>query len=296
MRIISALNSFMGFTPGERRGIAMLITSMSVLLAIRIFQPGNSYQENHQVITAEILEDTTNGSLARKVSNNHSVNLCPNVSGFAVKSIQLNHASANELILAGFPEFAARNIIKYREKGGLFSSRAELLKIYGLEEKIIEGIEQNSHLIYRNNTNTEKTAVAENKISLLELNSADTTELMRLTGIGPVLSKRIVKYRGMLGGFYSISQLAEVYGIDNDMVSRIENRLTIDSDKINRLEINQATEAILSAHPYISTYQAKAIISYRNHAGAIRNKNELLENKVLNSEDFERLSEYLKVQ
>ena len=48
---------------------------------------------------------------------------------------------------------------------------------------------------------------------VVEINTADSAELMRLNGIGASFSRRIVKYRNLLGGFISKEQLLEVYGM-----------------------------------------------------------------------------------
>lgn len=55
----------------------------------------------------------------------------------------------------------------------------------------------------------------------VELNSADTTELKRLKGIGSVLSARIVKYRKKLGGFTSVEQIRNVYGLSDETYHEI---------------------------------------------------------------------------
>ena len=61
-------------------------------------------------------------------------------------------------------------------------------------------------------TRTEKYAPG----TLVELNTADTTILKKVPGIGSTFARRIMKYRELLGGFYDVSQLAEVYGIDEE--------------------------------------------------------------------------------
>ena len=45
------------------------------------------------------------------------------------------------------------------------------------------------------------------KGTVVELNSADSTTLRRVPGIGPVFASRIVRFRSLLGGFYTVSQL-----------------------------------------------------------------------------------------
>ena len=59
---------------------------------------------------------------------------------------------------------------------------------------------------------TAKAKEKEPSLLNMDLNTADSTTLMALKGIGPVFSVRIVKYRELLGGYYETAQLQEVYG------------------------------------------------------------------------------------
>ena len=69
--------------------------------------------------------------------------------------------------------------------------------------------------------------------TLVELNMADTTTLKKVPGIGPVFANRIVKYRNLLGGFYAVSQLREVYGIDEETIKANKEKI------FNRFGINR---------------------------------------------------------
>ena len=57
--------------------------------------------------------------------------------------------------------------------------------------------------------------IAHRSIPRKDLNEVDSVWLTSIHGIGPVLSKRLVKYRKLLGGFNSIDQLKEVYGLSS---------------------------------------------------------------------------------
>jgi len=57
------------------------------------------------------------------------------------------------------------------------------------------------------------------KIPLLDINTSDSSALVTLPGIGPVLSMRIIRYRNLLGGFWSVNQLKEIYGLPEETFS-----------------------------------------------------------------------------
>ena len=113
--------------------------------------------------------------------------------------------------------------------------------------------------------------------------------LKRLKGIGPVLASRIVKYRGLLGGYYSVDQLTEVYGISDSLFYTIREHVCIDTSLVRKISINEAGEAQLSMHPYIGRYRAKAILSYRKSVGTISGIEELVKNKIIPEENKKRL-------
>lgn len=95
--------------------------------------------------------------------------------------------------------------------------------------------------------------------TVVELNRADTTELKKVPGIGSAFSRRIVKFRNLLGGFYTVGQLQEVYGIDPERYESLKRWFKADTTQICKLKVNECSVKELSAHPYISYQQAKTI-------------------------------------
>ncbi|MCC8152844.1 MAG: helix-hairpin-helix domain-containing protein, partial [Tannerellaceae bacterium] len=83
--------------------------------------------------------------------------------------------------------------------------------------------------------------------------------MKKVPGIGPVFANRIIKYRELLGGFYSVEQLKEVYGIEEDRFSQLKDWFKADALLIRKVYINQLTEEELRSHPYINYKQARAI-------------------------------------
>ena len=89
-------------------------------------------------------------------------------------------------------------------------------------------------------------------IPIVDINTADTTLLKELPDIGSSFAKRIVEYRGKLGGFVENRQLLEVYGMDSTRYKNIENYITVDSlFNANKLRINYDSFKVLNRHPYL---------------------------------------------
>ena len=112
---------------------------------------------------------------------------------------------------------------------------------------------------------------------ILQLNEADSTELIALPQIGEVMASRIHRYRDRLGGFVSLDQLFEVKGMDSVRFETIRPYLLLDPDDIRRLDINNDDFKTLLRHPYLEYDQVKAIVNYREHKGLIRDWKQLSE-------------------
>ena len=126
-----------------------------------------------------------------------------------------------------------------------------------------------------------------------ELNSADSLDLVQLYNIGPVVARRILKYRSLLGGYVRREQLREVYGIDSARYNDIAPHLTVDPSRITPIDINTADIDRLKRHPYLDYYQAKAIIRLREERGAYAGVGDILNIPIIDSETFTRIEPYL---
>ncbi|MDR1455890.1 MAG: helix-hairpin-helix domain-containing protein [Tannerella sp.] len=93
----------------------------------------------------------------------------------------------------------------------------------------------------------------------LEINAADTTALKKVPGIGSAFAGRIIKYRNLLGGFHSIAQLKDVYGIDEEKYAALSPWFTVDVSYVRKLPVNSLPMDSLRKHPYINYRQARAI-------------------------------------
>lgn len=138
-------------------------------------------------------------------------------------------------------------------------------------------------------TQTEKYAPG----TLVELNTADTTILKKVPGIGSTFARRIIKYRELLGGFYDVSQLAEVYGIDEERYQALALWFIADTLHIRRLEVNALSAATLRKHPYLDYRQAKAIEQLRKQKSRLSGWENLQLIEEFTDTDKKRLTPYL---
>lgn len=127
-----------------------------------------------------------------------------------------------------------------------------------------------------------------------ELNQADTATLKLLKGVGAVTADRIVHYRQQLGGFYDVHQLNEIKGLYPTVLETLTKTVSVNPEKITKLNINKASLEKLKAHPYLDFYQAKVIVELRKNRKTIRSLTELSTFTEFTT-DLERLKWYLEL-
>ena len=201
-----------------------------------------------------------------------------------------NKASDIDFRRLGLSEKQIATIRNYLAKGGSFRTKDDFFKIWGLSDR--QKIILADYIIIKEKTIIASEKVVSKEIVLIELNTADSIALKQLPGIGDKLSKRIVKYRDILGGFYSLVQLQEVYGLSIQTIQGIESMVTIDTTKIKKLDINFDGLRELSKHPYIQKNLADKIIKFRTSYGSIHELSILRENMILNIDEYNRLRPY----
>ncbi|NPA37097.1 MAG: helix-hairpin-helix domain-containing protein [Chlorobi bacterium] len=234
-----------------------------------------------------------------------------------------NTVSISRLEKLGVKGRALINWLKLRESGYRFRSSGDIRKIYYLDSILAESLmcyvridttlksryrKQHSykkgygnHIVKAGSFNNpkkryfEKAEVKEEDFKI-EINTADTSEFSVLKGIGKVLSARIVSYRTVLGGYYSVEQLKEVYGMPQETVDKNKKYLTVDTSLLRKINVNRSSLRRLKNHPYIDFYLARAIVEYRRKKGKIESIDEVLSLKEAKDKDKSKLAVYLSVK
>ena len=238
-----------------------------------------------------------------------------------------NTADSTALLKLGLRPWQVRNIYKYRAHGGIYRKPEDFARLYGLSAhqykrllpyiriakeyrmtaaEYVESMGKGERISYYKNNqnisydnrrqgiNSEKTTPSDypRKISTGEhiiLNTADTTQLMRVPGIGSYYSKVIMRYGERLGGYVSINQLDEI----EDFPTETKQFFVIDNPSPRRLNVNTMTLNELKRHPYINFYQAKAIVDLRRINGQIRSLQQLSTLPDFPEKAIKRLSPYV---
>lgn len=211
-----------------------------------------------------------------------------------------NHLDAEGWKRLGLNDRTIKTLLNYRTKGGKFYKPEDVKKIWGLPPAFYNRIAPYIQIAGSRNISSYKTefpktaySKSERKISAVPINEADTGAFIALPGIGAKLAFRIVNFRDKLGGFYSIDQLRETYGLPDSTFQKIKPYLQVNPAVVKKININTATKDELKAHPYIRWNIANVIVEYRAQHGPFKNLDELKNIVLIDDALFTKLSPYL---
>jgi len=210
--------------------------------------------------------------------------------------VTLMTASVDELVAIGFSKKVAFNIQKYISVGGQIKDERILKKIYGIDTNTLSNILP--FIIFPekqekpDSFSFKKSEKKEFSYAPIDLNTSTEEDLDKLPGIGLTLADRIIKFRNSLGGFTSVDQLKDCYGITPETLEKIKPRLHIIQPPQQFL-INTIDPKTFS-HPYLPKKIMWMIPNYIKNHGAITNAEELRKVFPPDSNWCEKLLPYIK--
>ena len=299
---------YFAFTQSETRGVLVLLVLMVVLLCTpalykHLFQNNYTsleYAHDHALLDSLVLQLEHKYQIQE---NNKIIEESNRI--VALHSFDPNLADAATLTSLGFRPWIAERIIKYRDAGGKFNKKEDLRKIYGISEEMYQKVYHYIALPEKEPvvapviqiSNPEKSFKEKvEKAVTINLNTADTTQLKRLQGVGSVFAARIIKYRDLLGGFLDTSQYAEVYGLPSEVILSLQQpTVTLDTAGVRKINLNTADEKLLAAHPYISFKVAKAIVQHRKNYGVYTKIEDVKEVYLIDEDLFAKIARYLVI-
>jgi len=208
----------------------------------------------------------------------------------------------------GLRDKTIQTIEKYISNGGHFYKPADLQKIYGLKTEEYARLKPYIRIESKTTSTNEHFVLLKPKdelkrarsytasYSVIDINSADTSGFISLPGIGSKLALRIVNFRDKLGGFYSVDQVGETYGLPDSTFQKIKQYLKLDNASVKKININSATIDEMKAHPYFKYSLANPIVAYRNEHGPFSKIEDIKKVMAVTDEVYNKISPYLIVQ
>ncbi len=282
------LQFFYGFNKQQRNGLVVLSCLIILLSSWRAYLKTQVANKVDVSYMAQInFADTKSLTKSSKEVKGEFMAFNPNTVTF------------DKLVKMGIPERVCKTFIKYRNSGVKFKTKKDVKKIYGISNELYVQLEP--YIICEQTSNSGKTF---NKTSThytsssgykqkekIELNAADSSKLVELPAIGPSFARRIIKYRSLLGGYYLVTQLHEVYGFTDTMYQVVSPLVSVDNKAIQTLAINTCDFKTLCRHPYVGYELCKTIFDWRKKT-VITATN--LKDIINNDEIYNKLLPYLK--
>ncbi len=309
--------NYLYFTQKEKTGIFILFIIIIVVFTARFFI--HQKQPDDDILPLENFEREDKEAI---LSEKTTVPEDQKHSGYEKSAYTLHYFDPNtidslSMIKMGLKPWLAKNIIKYRSKGGKFRSPEDFSRVYGLSpekyeelksfiriegktayqkssgqnEKVFPNTDQIASVSSRQNQSFPKEEKYPEGV-LVDIAVADTVEFKKIPRIGSAFAGRIVKYRQILGGFYDVEQIQEVYGMTPELYEEIRPWLKVNPDSVRYIDVNRASVEKLKSHPYLNFYQAKAIVELKKKKGKLQNIQELSLLEEFTERDLQRLKYY----
>jgi len=304
---------FFYFSKGQRAAIVILIFLIIITIAVEMllpyFMPQQEKSDSGFFDEAKRFEQTlvSRDSLRHAQWEQKYDSIFKNDKGFVKKEVEQfslfkfdpNTADSATFVRLGLKPFVASNILNFRSKGGRFRTVESFSKVYGIypeKFKELEPFIAIAEIKQAPKDSIKSASPTKIKNMVVELNSADTTELLKVYGIGRGYAKAIVRFRQQTGGFVSVEQLRELYGMSEESYTKISPSCRINPELVRKIQVNSASIERLNAHPYLNFYESKALYEYRRRKGKLKSANDLLSIPELKPETIRKIQPYLSFE
>ncbi len=206
-----------------------------------------------------------------------------------------NTIDKSGLLSLGLSEKTAESWLRFREKGGKFNKPEDIRKLYALSQldrdRLLPYVQINEAVEVKKPQSPER---IEKQIVRIDLNSADSLRLLTVPGIGPGFASRILQARARWGGWFEITQLLQIYGVDSTRLAGWEPYISLQPDAVVKLQLNEADLNLLGRHPLLGYAKAKRIVAYREQHGPFRSLKDLSAVYGMDSSTLIQIAPYLQ--
>ena len=206
-----------------------------------------------------------------------------------------NTADTETLEALGLTYRQASAVINYRKSGGEFQKKSDFKKIYTIEEEQYQWLKD--YIDLPQTGDTEETTDEPTRLTKVDINSATEDEFKTMNNnFWKFNASGIVKYRELLGGYIHSEQLLEVYGVKEKFYNYIKDDIAPIRQEPKKLRINFASAWELGRHPYIASYDAEAIVEFRDKNGPFSRISDIRKHKLVSQTTYDKLKHYITVE
>jgi len=288
--VFSQLKDYFSFNKKERNGILLL--SFILFFLILFYQFSYLFKTETK---------TDFSDFEKALSELEYANDTPQIKEKkSLFSFNPNTLNDDGWLALGLSEGKLKVLRNYQKSGGYFKQKEDLQRCYAFGDAFYNTIKEyvsipETEKLQDSNKDPESNSYQAITIAqIIELNQADSLELISVKGIGSFYAKQILKYRNELGGFYSFSQFSEIWGLEKLDVEKIKLLTTIDTLLISKININSVKIEKLRHHPYLNYKQDKMIVNYRAQHGVFRSVKDIQKIRPISQEIFRKIAPYLQ--
>jgi DNA uptake protein ComE-like DNA-binding protein len=290
------LKDFFNYSRTEQRGTILLVILIVSFEALRmnwqrLFPP----DPPAEILFSELPQQWMNAKLQkedsvfqRKIQGRDQQSTPSLLSPFDPNRLDLKGWQA-----MGFSPRESVAILKYTQKGGRFRKKEDLKKLFCMTEKRYAVL---SPFVKIDTTTSQQNQTKKNSFKravIIELNTADSLELIQVKGIGKFRASQILRRRKLLGGFWNTKQLLEIKNFPDSTYQQILPFINLDTSQIQKIKINVVGFDELQKHPYFWYGVAKSIVNYRNKHGPFRQPSDLQAIYAIKPEQLEKVVHYI---
>ena len=157
------------------------------------------------------------------------------------KPFNPNELSQEEWMQFGLSEKQASIVLKFTKRG--ITSNEELQKIKFIPKETFENIKDFTQYPPLQNEKIKAQKLQEsNELFIVNANSTSEEDLMKINGIGPALSERILNEKNKFGSFVSMEQMKDIWGLSPDVIEKLNHSFKIASlPNVKKIKINDAS-------------------------------------------------------
>lgn len=286
---------YFSFNKGQRIGLVVLAISIVLIqlayLVVNFTQAENNSAESQQWMVMQKEVDSL-----KKNSE---------ATGYKIYPFNPNFITDFKGYKLGMTVQEIDRLLAFRKTGRYVNSAAEFQQVTEVSDSLLAKISPYFKFpdwVTNKNTKNQDYHKKEYKpyvktvktIVVQDINTATKEDLMKIFGVGDAISERIIKQRTILGGFISMEQMDDVWGLSPEVIYELNKNFKIGTiPTITKIDINNASTKELMKLPYFRYALAREIVTYRSMNGGINSADDLTKIKDFPVEKVKIIALYL---
>ena len=262
------VKSFLLFSKSQRIGIMVFFVCIGILQTIYFFVDFSSNKNDETEKSKWLANQTVIDSLKQKTAT------------YKTKNYPFNPNFITDFkgYKLGMSVVEIDRLLAFRKLGKYVNSDEEFQKVTKVSDSLLKTmIPYFKFPDWVNNkksnfeTFTNKDFTKKEVLKVLDINQASKEDLMKVYGIGDGLSERIIRQKEMFGGFVSMEQMEDIWGLSPEVVENLKSHFKVfELPNVKKLNINNASVKELNQFHNFGYALAKEIVTYRTMNGDVK--------------------------